>query len=337
MDRYKAPTPQVNLVMLDIALLLALEQSYNEDLMQLYLFFIQKTDRYSLSNDEDLYMCVSFTHFMHQLISQLLAVSFVGEVVKKVLETGMVFSDDGLSRSNFVAGVGKMTEMMKGPPGRDLKLPRAAARAWDMATSCSPGGVKLSQAQFEKWVCGSDVAWPAPEVDVLDFFATVQISEAVNGNDETGYMHSNNKEYPLRMQEHMVMFFGMMPGIVRGFRNNTPMKMRGKEMTLRHVVCDCPTCPTGNICERVEYEHGSAFRMGRCPLCVGKKLLCWTDAKTAMARARGACFASHVAGSNPGGVRATARSWGTGGPGAPDKNAGARRTKSVGASSACSA
>ena len=279
MDGYKTHTSQENVMMLDVAQLLALEHSYNEDLVHLYLFFIQKTDRYSLSKDEDLYLCVSFTHFMQQLISQLLAVSFVGEVVKKALETGIAMPDDGLSRRDFVAGVGKLTEMMEGPPGRDLKLPRAAARAWDMAMSCSPGGVKLGQAQFERWVRGSDVAWPAPEVDVLDFFATVQISEAVNGNDETGYMRSNSKEYPLRMQEHMVMFFGTMPGIVRGFRNNTPMNMRGKEAALRHVVCGCPTCPTGNICERVEYEHGSAFRVGRCPLCVDKVSLCCDQCK----------------------------------------------------------
>jgi len=73
----------------------------------------------------------------------------------------------------------------------------------------------------------------------------------------------------------MLMFLRMLSGVVQGFRKETPMKMRGQDTTLRHLVCDCPSCPSGNVCERAEYEDGSAFRMGRCAECVGKTGLCW--------------------------------------------------------------
>ena len=254
----------------DCAQLLALEKTYSKNMVKLYRCLMENTDRYSMSCEEDLYMSVSWTHFMQQVISELLAVSFVGEVVKQSLVSGMVFPDDGFSLSEFVTRVGSLTSTTSGPPGRDLKLSRAASRAWHMALSCLPGGVRLGRAQFEKWVGGSDVAWPAPEVDVLVFLATVHISEAVNGNEETGYMRSDDKQYPLRLHEHTLMFLGMMSGVVEGFREESPMNMRGQDTRLRHLVCDCPSCPSGNACERAEYEDGSAFRMGRCADCVGK-------------------------------------------------------------------
>ena len=260
--------------MSDSMQLLQQEEKYNKDLTQLYWVYICHTDSFSLTNYDDFLMAIASMHLMQQILSEQLAVSYVGHVAQQSLDGANNFPVDGLTRAEFVKWVGTLTQGMSAPPGRDFKLPQAAARAWDLATMPDACCLKLSREVFESWVVGSHVAWPTPRFDVLDFFAAMEVCEAVNGNESTGYMRWDSKKYPLRTHERMFWFVRMLPRIVNDFPNKTPMNMRQNDIRVSHVVCGCPSCPSGNECDRAECDKNNPHYAGRCPLCIGRELPC---------------------------------------------------------------
>ena len=260
--------------MSDSMQLLQQEEKYNKDLTQLYWVYICHTDSFSLTNYDDFLMAIASMHLMQQILSEQLAVSYVGHVAQQSLDGANNFPVDGLTRAEFVKWVGTLTQGMSAPPGRDFKLPQAAARAWDLATMPDACCLKLRRAVFESWVVGIDVAWPTPMFDVLDFFAAMEVCEAVNGNESTGYMRCDSKKYPLRTHERMFWFVRMLPNIVKGFTNKTPMNMRQNDIRVSHVVCGCPSCPSGNECDRAECDKNNPHYAGRCPLCIGREKPC---------------------------------------------------------------
>ena len=40
------------------------------------------------------------------------------------------------------------------------------------------------------------------------------------------------------------------------------------------MCCSCPTCQTGTLCERAEYDKKHPFHCGRCPSCSESRQLC---------------------------------------------------------------
>ena len=132
--------------------LFAAEKRYAQAAADIWRAFAQQTDRYSLEGD-DLFIAVATIDLMQQIVSELLAVSLVGDLVataphdgfwvkERVSFTGSTVAvTPSLRREEFVVRVTTLLSHRGvpecSPSGRDLRWRNAALRVFDEAARCA--------------------------------------------------------------------------------------------------------------------------------------------------------------------------------------------------------